>query len=51
MILKHIKVDTYPGPEQMYPGTWWEANEIIGAQAQIIASTLATGGTPYIWRI
>eukprot|EP00061_Rhincodon_typus_P011302 g36215.t1 len=44
-LLKHIKVDKSPGPNQMYTRTLWETTEVIaGPIAEIFISSIATGG-------
>eukprot|EP00061_Rhincodon_typus_P009309 g32719.t1 len=46
-VLKHIKVDKSPGPDQVYPRTLWEDwDVIVGPLAEIVASSIATGEVP-----
>ncbi|XP_072434162.1 sodium leak channel NALCN isoform X3 [Chiloscyllium punctatum] len=43
-VLKSIKVDKSPGPDQVYPRTLWEAREVIaGPLAEIFVSSIVTG--------
>eukprot|EP00061_Rhincodon_typus_P004849 g23569.t1 len=51
-VLKHIKVDKSPGPDQVYPRTLWEARELIaGPLAEIVVSLIATDEVPEDWRL
>ena len=50
-VLKRVKVDKSPGPDEVYPRTLWEAwEEIAGPQAAIFESLMVTGGVPEDWR-
>ena len=50
-VLKRIKVDKSPGPDEVYPRTLWEAwEEIEGPRAAIFDSTMVTGEVPEDWR-
>eukprot|EP00061_Rhincodon_typus_P004021 g21573.t1 len=41
-ILKLIKVDKSPGPDQVYPRTLWEAREVIaGPFVEVFVSSIA----------
>ncbi|WP_221627757.1 hypothetical protein, partial [Proteus mirabilis] len=51
-VLKRIKVDKSPGPDQVYPRTLWEAREVIaGPLAEIFVSSIVTGEVPEDWRL
>eukprot|EP00061_Rhincodon_typus_P007397 g29059.t1 len=51
-VLKCIKVDKFPGPDQMYPRTLWEAGEeIAGTLAEIFVSLIAMHEVPEDWRM
>jgi len=46
-VLKHIKVDKSPGPDEMYPRTLWEAREgITGPLAEIFESSIDISEVP-----
>eukprot|EP00061_Rhincodon_typus_P017000 g45495.t1 len=50
--LKHTKVDKFPGPDQVYPSTLWNAREeIAGPLAEKFVSSIATGKVPEDWRL
>ena len=50
-LLKRIKVDKFPGPDEMYSRTLWEAREeIVGPLAEIFESSIVTGERPEDWR-
>ena len=51
-VLKRIKVDKSPGPDEVYPRTLWEAREeIAGPLAEIFESSIVTGEVPEDWRV
>ena len=44
VVLKRLKVDKSPGPDEVYPKSLWEAREeIAGPLAEIFESLTATG--------
>ena len=46
-VLKRIKVDKSPGPDEVYPRMLWEAREeIAGPLAEIFESSIVTGEVP-----
>ena len=51
-VLKRIKVDKSPGPDEVYPRTLWEAREeIAGPLAEIFESSRVMGEVPEDWRV
>lgn len=48
IVIKHIKVDKSPGPEQMYAWTLWDSREEIGG---IFVSLLVIGKVPEAPRV
>lgn len=51
-LLKSIKVDTFAGPDGIYPRLMTEAREEIGrALTKISVSSLVTGEVPDDWRV
>ena len=50
-VLKRIKVDKSPGPDEVCPRTLWEAwEEIAGSRAAIFEPSMVTGEVPDDWR-
>eukprot|EP00061_Rhincodon_typus_P001735 g15620.t1 len=51
-ILQHIKVDKFPGPDQVYPRTLWEVREVIaGPLTEIFVPLMPTDEVPEDWRL
>ena len=51
-VLKGIKIDKSPGPDEVYPRTLWKTREeIVGPRAEIFDSSIVTGEVPEDWRV
>jgi len=51
-VLKRIKIDKSPGPDEVYPRTLWEAREEIASPlAEIFKSSIVTGEVPEDWTV
>ena len=50
-VLRRIKVDKSPGPDDVYPRTLWEAREEIAGPLAEIFESIVTGEVPEDWRV